>query len=314
MAKVLTDVRHFVEERKIINDGDRVLIAVSGGPDSVFLFYFFQYLKKFYDIQFSVAYIHHHLRKEADEELKFVENLVKKYKVPFYSKDIWIKGKTGIEEKAREARYKALYSTAKKYACNKIAVGHTLDDNVETIIMRFVKGTGIAGLSGISPEKNLFLRSKIIVIRPLLCIEKQEIIKFLKEKGIEYRIDETNLSTDFFRNRVRLEIIPFLLKYNPQFKKKLAQMSFLLQDDFSFLFRQGYETLKKIVKGDILDMVEYRKLDISLKRIVAGILIEKITGDPYRSYNKIKQLVAYLTRYPGKKLKMTKIKDVVRSR
>ncbi|MCM8778157.1 MAG: tRNA lysidine(34) synthetase TilS [Candidatus Omnitrophica bacterium] len=309
MAKILKEVRQFVEDRALVKNGDRVLIAVSGGPDSVFLFYFFQYLKKFHRISFSVAYIHHHLRKEADEELKFVELLAKKYKAPFYYRDIQIEGKSGIEEKARRERYKALYSIAKKANCNKIAVGHNLDDQVETVIMRFIKGAGIAGLGGISPERHLFPKSKITVIRPLLCLEKKDIMEFLEGKQIEYRKDETNLSTDFFRNRIRLEVIPFLSKYNPQLKKKIAQMSFLIQDDFSFIISKGYEAFKKIVKEDVLNMVEYRKLDISIKRMVAGILIEKITGDPYRSYNKIRQLVEYLDRYPGKKLPINGVRS-----
>ncbi|MCM8830330.1 MAG: tRNA lysidine(34) synthetase TilS [Candidatus Omnitrophica bacterium] len=307
MAKILKEVRQFVEDRALIKNGDSVLVAVSGGPDSVFLFYFFHYLKKFHRISLSVAYIHHHLRKEADEELKFVERLAKRYKTPFYYRDIFIKEKSGIEEKARKERYKALYIIAKKAKCNKIAVGHNLDDQVETVIMRFIKGAGLAGLAGISPERHLFPKSKITVIRPLLFLEKKDILKFLEEKQIEYRKDETNLSIDFFRNRIRLEVIPFLSKYNPQLKKKIAQISFLIQDDFFFILREGYKAFEKIVKGDVLNMAEYRKLDISIKRILAGILIEKITGNPYRSYNKIRQLVEYLDRYPGKKLKVEKL-------
>lgn len=314
MVKILSSTRQFVQTKGLVNDRDKVLIAVSGGSDSVFLLHFFHYLKKFFDISFSVAYIHHHLRKEADEELKFVKEIARKYRVSFYYRHIRIEGKSCIEEKARKQRYKALYSIAKQVGCNKIATGHTLDDQVETVVMRFIKGTGLAGLGGISPQKNLFPRSKITVIRPLLCLEKKEIIEFLKGKGIEYRIDETNLSTDFFRNRIRLEVIPFLLKYNPQLKKKISQMSFLLQDDFSSLSRQGEEAFEKVFKGNALNMIEYRKLDISIKRIFAGILIEEITGAQYRSYNRIKQLVEYLDRYPGKKLKIEKIKKVVRSR
>ncbi|MCM8760233.1 MAG: tRNA lysidine(34) synthetase TilS, partial [Candidatus Omnitrophica bacterium] len=248
MAKILKEARQFVKDRALVKGQDRVLIAVSGGPDSVFLFHFFQYLKKFYEISFAVAYIHHHLRKEADEEIKFVKLLSKKYKVPFYYRNIYIKGTSGIEEKARRERYKALYSIAKKANCNKIAVGHNLDDQVETVVMRFIKGTGLAGLGGILPERYLFPKSKITLIRPLLCLEKKDILEFLKRKQIEYRKDETNLSTDFFRNRIRLEVIPLLVKYNPQLKKKIAQMSFLLQDDFSFIFKKGDEAFKKIVK------------------------------------------------------------------
>ncbi|NLG11927.1 MAG: tRNA lysidine(34) synthetase TilS [Elusimicrobia bacterium] len=309
MTNILKKTRQFAEERALIKGGDRILIAVSGGPDSVFLFYFLQYLRKFFDISIAVAYIHHHLREEADEELVFVKTLAGKYKAPFYFKDIYIKGSSGIEEKARKERYKALYSIAREAQCNKIAVGHNLDDQVETVIIRFIKGTGIAGLGGILPEKKLFPRTEIAVIRPMLCLEKQEILRFLKEKKREYRIDATNLSTNFFRNQIRLEVVPLLLQHNPQFKKKIAQLSFLLQDDFAFLQRKGYEAFERIFtdKGDALNMAEYRRLDVSLKRMVAGLLIEKITGAPYRSYNKIRQLVEFLDQYPGKRLKIEKL-------
>lgn len=307
MAGILKKARQFVEEKGLVKNGDSVLIAVSGGPDSVFLLYFFHYLKKFFSISEAVSYIHHHLREEADEELEFVKGLAKGYRLPFYPGDIYIEGKSNIEEKARIKRFKALYDIAEKAGCNKIATGHTLDDQVETVIMRFIKGAGLAGLSGILPEKKLFPESEITVIRPILCLEKDEIIKFLEEKGINYRIDKSNLSTDFFRNRIRLEVVPFLSGYNPQLKRKIGQMSFLIQDDTSFIYKKGYEAFERVVKDNVLDMAEYRKLDISLKRIVAGILVEKITGDPYRSYNKIRQVVDYLDRYPGKKLKIEKL-------
>jgi len=313
MTKILKEVRSFVEEKKLVEDGDRILIAVSGGPDSIFLLHFLIYLKKFLNISLSVAYIHHHLRKEAEEELEFVRGLCRRHGIPFYYRNIRIEGKTGIEEKARIKRYRALYEIAGRTSANKIAVGHNMDDQVETVIIRFIKGAGIAGLGGISPVKKLFPESDITVIRPLLCIEKKEIVNFLEKEGIEYRMDTSNLSTDFFRNRIRLEVLPYLLRYNPQLKKQIAQMSFLLQDDFSFLEETGKKTLERLSlkKGMVFDTAGYKELHLSLKRMVAAILIEKITGNPYRSYNKIRQLVGYLEKYPGRKTKFEKIKKVI---
>jgi len=314
--QILRKIREFVDEKRIIKNGDRVVISVSGGPDSVFLLHLFLYLKKFYNISLAVVYIHHHLRKEADKELIFVKELSQMYCLPFYYRNIRIEEKTGIEEKARTKRYRALYSITKRIGFNKIAVGHTLDDQVETVVMRFIKGTGMTGLRGILPETFLFDDTSISVIRPLLCVEKKDVLGFLEGKKIDYLLDRSNLSTDFFRNRIRLEVIPFLLRYNPQLKKQVAQMSFLLQDDFSFLLETGQNILEKLVseKGRVFNISGYKVLDISLKRIVAALLIEKITGSPYRSYNKIKQLVDYLNRYPGKRIKIEKIGKVVRGR
>lgn len=292
-----TKVRRFSEEKGIIRKGDSILSALSGGPDSVFLFHFLIYLSRKIDISVKVAYIHHHLRKDADRELRFVRELAKIYSIPFFYRNIKIEGKTGIEEQARIKRYRALYSIAKRAGCNKIGVGHTLDDQVETVIMRFIKGTGLAGLRGILPEKHLFKNKDISVIRPLLCIEKKEILEVLEKEGKRYRIDRSNFSGDFFRNRIRSEVLPLLLKYNPQLKKQVAQMSFLAQDDFAFIERCAQKALNRVFDKNTgnIDVKAYRKLDISVKRMVAAMLVEMITDSPYRSYNRIKKVVDYLS-------------------
>lgn len=309
MRNTYTKVRRFTEEKGIVRDGDRILVALSGGPDSVFLFHFLVYLSGKIDITVKVAYIHHHLRKDADRELKFAGELAKSLPVPFFYRNIKIKGKTGIEEQARIKRYSALYSIAKKAGCNKIAVGHTLDDQAETVVMRFIKGTGLAGLRGILPEKHLFRKRDVSVIRPLLCLEKKEILKALEKEGKDYRIDRSNFSGDFLRNRIRSEVLPLLLKYNPQIKKQVAQTSFLVQDDFDFIEKCAADALAKVLdeRGKSIDTRAYRKLNISVRRAAAALLMEKITGSPYRSFNRIRKIDGYLNNTPRKRVKITDI-------
>jgi len=328
MENLYTRVRRFAEEKGIIQEGDSILVALSGGPDSVFLFYFLLYLSRKVNIDIKTAYVHHHLRKEADSELTFTRKLAQVHSVPFFYRNIKIKGRKGIEEQARTKRYAALYTIAKRAGCNKIAVGHTLDDQAETVVMRFIKGSGLAGLCGILPEKHLFKNKGVSVIRPLLCIEKKDILEALKKGGKKYRVDRSNFSGEFFRNRIRFEVIPLLLKYNPQIKKQVAQMSFLVQDDFAFMERCAEEALGKIVhrtdsgKGSLLspqdkggfyiDVRAYKRLDISVRRLVAARLIAKITGSPYRSFNRIKRLADYLDRTPKRVVKSAEFLTVTK--
>jgi len=309
MENLYTKVRRFAEDKGIIQEGDNILVALSGGPDSVFLFHFLVYLSGKINISVKAAYVHHHLRKEADRELEFTKELAKSHSSPFFYRNIKIKGKAGIEEQARKKRYGALYSVAKKAGCNRIAVGHTLDDQAETVVMRFIKGTGLAGLRGILPEKRLFKNIDISVIRPLLCLEKKEILEALGKTGKDYRIDRSNFTEDFLRNRIRSEILPLLLKYNPQVKKQTAQMSFLVQDDFAFMEKHAAKALAGILDGSgrSIDVRAYRKLDTAIKRFAIALLIERITGSPYRSFNRIKKITGYLDKTPRRKVKLTDI-------
>jgi tRNA(Ile)-lysidine synthase len=312
MKNLYTKVRRFAEEKGIIRDGDNILVALSGGPDSVFLFHFLVYLSRKKNIKLKTAYIHHHLRKEADRELKFTRKLAQSHSIPFFYRNVEIKGKTGIEEQARKKRYAALYSIARKANCNKIAVGHTLDDQAETVVMRFIKGTGLAGLRGILPEKHLFKNRDISVIRPILCLEKKEILEVLEKGGKEYRIDRSNFTEDFFRNRIRSEVMPLFLKYNPQIKKQVTQMSFLIQDDFAFMEKTASRVLAGIFDGSgrSIDVRAYRKLDISVKRLAIALLVEEITGSPYRSFNRIKKITDYLNNTPRRRVKITYIAEL----
>jgi len=172
----------FVRKKEIIKKGDKILVAVSGGPDSIFLLHFLYHIKDKYSLSLKVAFIHHHIRKQTDKEFLFVKDKARKMNLPFYYRNIFIDKKKGVEEKAREKRYKALYEIARKTGCNKIATGHNLDDNVESVLMNFFRGTGLAGLGGIFPERRIYKNSEVLLIRPLLVLRKKEIEDFLKEK------------------------------------------------------------------------------------------------------------------------------------
>lgn len=217
---------------------DRVLVAVSGGPDSIFLLYALRQLKdklKLGDI--SICNLDHGLRDaESKADSLFVKGVARKFEMVFIHKRVDLKKikpkKLSVEEAAREERYKFFKMAAKKINANVIVTGHTLDDQAETVLMRLIKGASLKGMVGISPVRE---ESGLRIIRPLLELEKDEIKKYLDENGIDYRIDRTNLEPVYFRNVVRKDIIPFLERYNPRLKRVLSNLAGHLREDFEFI-------------------------------------------------------------------------------
>ena len=313
MNGIFQRIARFVEENELLKEGDNVLAAVSGGPDSVFLFSFLIYYSHKENISLKSAYIHHHLRKQADEEFVFVKKLAKKHKIPFYYRNITIEGKSSIEEVARIKRYGALAEIAKKANCNKIATGHNLDDQAETVIMRVLRGSGLGGLCGI-PLISYAGKgsSKITIIRPLLAVKRKEIESYLKKKAILYKIDRSNFSMRFLRNRIRHQILPFLEKVNPNLKEQLTRMSFLLRDDFSFLKEQSEDICKKICTGKkdeiLLKREKFEKLPVSLQRMVLSRIVEQLLCSPYRSYRVIEEIRIWIAKKKKGKLPVSGLK------
>lgn len=228
-----------------------MLVCVSGGPDSIFLIYILKELASSYKLKLSVACLNHCLRgKESDQDEVFVGNLAKKFDLPFYSKKVDVKKAARsqnlcLEDAARCARYDFFVKIASTHNIKKIALAHTKDDQAETILMRILRGTGLKGLGGMKMYSSL--RGKDL-IRPLLEIEKKEILQYLKKKRIKSRLDSSNLKTDYFRNKVRLKIIPFILKFAPQFKNNLFKISAMAQDVEVFIQGQLSRLFKKYVK------------------------------------------------------------------
>ena len=316
METLFKRVEMFVCEEKIIEDGDRVLLAVSGGPDSMFLLHFFYYLSQKNKITVKVAYIHHHMRKKADKELLFVKKVAESYGFSFYSGDIYITGKSGVEEKGRIGRYKELCRISGDTGCNKISTGHTLDDQVETVLMHLIKGTGLAGMRGILPISAPFEDKDIVLARPLLSISKSDIVAALKREGAKYSIDSYNLSPDFFRNKIRQKIMPLLKKYNPKVREKILRTSLLVQDDFDFLKEEAKRSVEKIFieKDETIDLNVYKGLHISIKRMVISLLVKKIKNTRYRSFVLIEKIRKRLDKLDYEFLSITDLERIINDR
>lgn len=204
--------------------GDKVIIAISGGADSIFMYTLFKMIKHEYALEFIFCHVNHMLRgKNALRDQHFIEKLGEKEGVTTFvlQEDIneyAQKNKIGVEEAGREVRYSFFKKIMEAEHASKIALAHNFDDNIETFMFRLMRGSSILGLSSIPVKRDSF-------IRPIMGFYKSEIVRFLNENEIEYVNDETNDETIYTRNKIRLELIPFIEKeFNSKFKQKISYM------------------------------------------------------------------------------------------
>ena len=230
-AKVLTHI----ENSGLIVDGDKVLIAVSGGADSVALLHVLISIRRELNLDLAIAHLNHCARGiDSDEDAQFVLNLGKTLGIKTFIKKIDVSKeklflKTSFQESGRILRRKFLESTSNEIGANKIALGHIADDQVETFLINLIRGSGLKGLGGMSEQNGPY-------VRPLLNCFKNEIIEYLHSRGVEHRFDKSNAKKDYLRNRIRLDLIPNIEKnFNPKFKENLLSTVDIIRDDDKFL-------------------------------------------------------------------------------
>jgi len=213
---MLQKIKRFIDKYAMFKKNDRVLVGLSGGPDSVFLAVILNAVRNLYKIKLFACHIDHQVRKESRKDAEFVRKFCQTNNIPVEIKKV--KFARFTEEKARDVRYGIFEQVAKKFKCNKISTGHTLNDNAETVLMWMARGCGEKGLQGIPP-----VRGKII--RPILCVSKSEIISYLKKNKIKYCTDRTNLLPKYARNRIRLNVVPQLEQVNPGAIRHVFELS-----------------------------------------------------------------------------------------
>lgn len=218
----------------LLKKNDLVIVAVSGGPDSLTLLHMLKNIAQSFRLRLVVAHLNHCMRPEADQEEAAVINLAESWSLAHVSRSVKVRELKRIkgiseEEAGRQARYKLFLDAAYKYGASKIALGHHLDDQAETVLLNVIRGTGVDGLAGILP---ITRRSGIDIIRPLLCLRRHEIEAYCSEMKLEPFTDSSNLETDYTRNKLRLELIPQLeKKYNPRIREALFGLAALAAED-----------------------------------------------------------------------------------
>jgi tRNA(Ile)-lysidine synthase len=275
-------VQFTLSRHDMIRPGDLVVVAVSGGPDSVCLLHVLHELKHALDLHLVVAHFDHGLRPAEDaSETTFVRGLARSLRLPFETAKgrlLEKKAQGSKEEAARNARYAFLEIMRKKCKARKVALGHNLNDQAETILMRLLRGSGPSGLTGIPPCRDGS------IIRPLLEIERPEIEKYLKAKKLASVTDPSNLSTDYLRNRIRREIMPLLGQHQPRLAHLLGQTAEILRDEHAYLERITEAWLKKEAtypsdNSCELSLPSFLHLPVALRRRAARQLIGRVKKD-----------------------------------
>lgn len=269
-----------VKENNLINNGDRIIVGVSGGADSICLLNILANLREEFNLALFVVHVNHCLRQEADFEEQYVREFSEKISVEFYSEKFDIsqiakERKLSTEEAARNVRYEYFYKIADKVGANKIAVAHNLNDNVETILMNLIRGCGIDGLCGIPKENKK-------IIRPLINVSREEIEEYIKENNLVAMQDKTNFETVYTRNKIRNELIPYLKNINPEVVKSIYKTSELLKLNRELtkkIIDEKYMELKLKGSGVVIDRNKFLELDDGLKKEIIRIAISDFSGN-----------------------------------
>ena len=285
MRAVVDEFLRNARAHRLVQPGDRVLLAVSGGPDSVALLKLFLIVRRKLNLTLQVGHLNHGLRgKDSDRDEAFVRALCLRESVPFYSKKIsgrsLRKRGASLEERARGERYRYLLGLARRLKAAKLATAHTLDDQAETVLMRLLRGSGLRGIGAIPAKR---IEKGVWIIRPLLGVSKTDLAAFLRGQKLAARRDATNADYSFLRNRVRHELIPLVEKnYNPRFQKNLADLSAFSREFYDFLILEAGRAFRRAARFSgarvILSKRVLRCLHPALRKEIYFLAEEKVAG------------------------------------
>ena len=275
-------VKKYIEKNNMINQGDRIVLGVSGGADSVCLLEILSELKQEYNMELYVVHVHHGIRgSEADADERYVSSLCESMGVWYRRYEYDIPGmaqKRGMseEEMGRDMRYKTFNMVLDEVGASKIAVAHNADDCVETILHNMCRGTGIKGMCGIPPVRGN-------IIRPVMCLGRNEIEKYLNDRKIEYRTDSTNLKTDYTRNKIRLELIPYMKRnINPVSGEHILRLSEQLSQIEEYMEQQTEDAFERAAHktdgGISIDINEFMKCHVTLQSGIVRLAIKSVAG------------------------------------
>ena len=264
-------VLEIIKKYNLIENGDKIVIGVSGGPDSITLLNVLLEIKneKIIDFDMVVCHINHMIREEAIQDEEYVLEFCKKYNIQCFVKRIDVENKAkeekiGTEEAGRNARYEFFNEVLEKTKSNKIATAHTANDNAETVLMNIIRGSGTAGLKGIEAKRDN-------LIRPLIECSRDEIEEYCKENNLDPRIDKTNFENIYTRNKVRNMLIPYIKEnFNPNIIEGLNRLSELSKQENDYLEKVTKQAYKEVLIEEqenqiILDLNKFNLQELVIK-------------------------------------------------
>jgi tRNA(Ile)-lysidine synthase len=281
---ILSRVVGTIDKFKMISLGDQILVGVSGGPDSLALLHILTRLKDKMGLGLYPVHLDHMFRgKESQEDALFVANFCKELKLPLIQDRIdvpayLVENKVSSQQGARDVRYKFYREVAQKVGANKLAVGHHAGDQAETVLLNLIRGAGLKGLKGIPPVRD-------DIVRPLLEISKEDILDYCKDWNLSSRTDSSNLKTVYFRNKIRLELMPLLQEqYNSGVVDSLIRLSEIVRDEDEYLEILAEKALKKVIhsRGEeriAIGLEEFSGLPCAIKRRLLVSVWKSLAGE-----------------------------------
>lgn len=280
---LLKQVKRSIDHHHLLDQGDRLIVGVSGGLDSMVLLHLLNAYRQEYDLFLIIAHVNHGLRPdESPKEAELVQNESRRLGFPFEYGEFNVKEfqkarGLSLQDAARRIRFRFFNDLLRKHGAQKIVLGHNADDQVETILLRLIRGSGLKGLKGMLPIRE----GK--VIRPLLETWRREIESFAKQNEIPFLQDSSNFKKNYLRNRLRLDLIPFIEKeYQSNFKKVIIRISKILKEEDDYLEREAEEAYQKIVREEN-GILSFRFSEFqSLHRAIQWRIAQKMLGRIYK--------------------------------
>ena len=272
----MEEVYNFIRNQIDLRPNDKIVVGVSGGPDSMALLYILNEFKKKMGLKLICAHVNHNVRKESDNEEKYVKSYCEENNIIFESVKIKFWGDDNFENEARSKRYNFFEELIESYNAKYLMTAHHADDLIETSLMIIVRGSTLKGYSGFS---RIVDKNNYKIIRPLITLTKDEIIEFNKLNNIKYFIDSSNNEDYHTRNRYRHVILPFLKKENPNVHKKFIKFSETLLENSEFIDREANKVFNRVFQDGVLFIDKFIELDKVIQTKIIYSILEKIYGD-----------------------------------